>query len=63
VRDELDANPDDYADSREIIIDIVEAGVEICASLASGTPLPDLTVPTQVATEVGEEMLDDEGTP
>jgi tetratricopeptide (TPR) repeat protein len=63
VRDELDDNPDDYADSREIIIGIVEAGEEICASLASGTPLPDLTVPTQVATEVGEEMLEGEGTP
>ena len=63
VRAELEANADDYVDGRETIISIVEAGEEICASLASGTPLPDSSVPTQVGTEVGEEMLDEEATP
>ena len=56
VRAELDNNQDDYADSRDIIISIVEAGEEICDSLNSGTPLPDSSVPTQVGTEVGEQM-------
>jgi hypothetical protein len=59
VRAELEANPDDYLDGRDTIISIVEAGEEICASLASGTPLPDSSVPTQVGTEVGQEMMDD----
>jgi tetratricopeptide (TPR) repeat protein len=59
VRAELEANPDDYVDGRDTIISIVEAGEEICASLASGTPLPDSSVPTQVGTEVGQEMMDD----
>jgi len=56
VRDELEANPDDYADGRETIISIVEAGEEICSSLpingqpeisvtagATGTALPEGT--------------------
>jgi tetratricopeptide (TPR) repeat protein len=63
VRTELDRNPEAYADGRETIIGIVEAGEEICASLASGTPLPDTTVPTQVGTEVGEQMSEDPATP
>lgn len=58
VKAELEANPDDYVDGRETIISIVDAGEEICASLSSGTPLPDTTVPTQVGTEVGEQMSD-----
>ena len=62
VRAELDRNPEAYADGRETIIGIVEAGEEICASLASGTPLPDTTVPTQVGTEVGEQMSEDAAT-
>ncbi len=61
VRTELETNPDGYADSRDTIISIVEAGEEICDSLTSGTPLPDSSVPTQVGTEVGEQMS--EGTP
>ena len=56
VRAELDANPDDYADGREIILGIVQAAEDICASLNSGVPLPDASVPTQVGTAVGEEM-------
>jgi tetratricopeptide (TPR) repeat protein len=63
VREELEANPDDYVDGRETIISIVEAGEEICASLESGIPLPDNSVPTQVGTEVGEEMAEPEITP
>ena len=63
VRTELEANPDDYEDGRDIILNIVQAGEEICDSLESGTPLPDTTVPTQVGTQVGEEMSDPEGTP
>ena len=63
VRAELDANPDDYADGRETIISIVEAAEEICGSLESGTPLPDLSVPTQVGTEVSEEMAEETPTP
>ena len=63
VMAELEANPDEYADGRETIVSIVDAAEEICASLASGTPLPDLTVPTQVGTEVSEEMLEETPTP
>lgn len=61
VRDELKKNPDKYADGRDTIISIVEAGEEICASLpqnaltpyavateTTGTPQPEATV---VATE------------
>ena len=61
VQAELEANPDDYADGRDTIIGIVAAAEEICASLNSGTPLPDSSIPTQVGTEVGEQM--DESTP
>jgi tetratricopeptide (TPR) repeat protein len=63
VRAELDANPEDYADGRETIISIVEAGEEICTSLASGTPLPDASVPTQVGTQISEEMSEITPTP
>ncbi|HJS19783.1 MAG TPA: tetratricopeptide repeat protein [Anaerolineales bacterium] len=58
VRDELEANPDEYADGRGTIISIVEAADEICSSLASGTALPDLSVPIQTGTVVGDEMSD-----
>ena len=44
VRDELKANPDDYADGRDTIISIVDAGEEICASLNStGNPSLEVT--------------------
>ena len=59
VRDELEANPDDYADGRETIISIVEAGEGICDSLeedgnpsiavtpeATGTAMPDAATAT-----------------
>jgi len=51
VRTEVNNKPDDYADGRDTIISIVEAGESICASLAEGTALPDLSV-TAEATEV-----------
>lgn len=63
VRAELDANPKAYEDGRETIISIVEAGEEICASLASGTPLPDLAAPTESATATSEAMSDITATP
>lgn len=63
VRTELDAKPEAYADARETILSIVEAGEEICQSLNSGTPLPDASVPTQVGTQVGEDMSNVTETP
>jgi hypothetical protein len=63
VRTELDTNPDDYTDGRETIIAIIEAAEEICQSLNSGTPLPDLSVPTALSTQVSEEMIDITPTP
>jgi tetratricopeptide (TPR) repeat protein len=58
VRNELETNADAYADGRDTIISIVEAGEEICASLGpnttpsesditpgtTGTVFPDLTL-------------------
>lgn len=43
VRTELDTNPEAYTDGRDTIISIVEAGEEICASLAEGD-VPSLDV-------------------
>ena len=49
VRAELDANADDYADARDIIIKIIEDGEFICQSLAEGNALPaDSSTPTTV---------------
>jgi tetratricopeptide (TPR) repeat protein len=53
VRAELDANPEAYADGRETIISIVQAGESICKSLAEGD-VPGLSVPT----EAGDVMTD-----
>jgi tetratricopeptide (TPR) repeat protein len=63
VRTELEVNAEDYTDGRETIISIVEAGEEICASLESGTPLPELNVPTQVGTAVEGQMAEETPTP
>jgi tetratricopeptide (TPR) repeat protein len=63
VRNELDANPDDYADGRETIVSIIEAAEEICASLNSGTPLPNLAAPTAESTETSGGMIDVTATP
>lgn len=53
VRAELDANPEAYADGRQTIISIVQAGESICESLAEGE-VPGLSVPT----EAGDVMTD-----
>jgi tetratricopeptide (TPR) repeat protein len=53
VRAELDKNPDAYADGRQTIISIVEAGESICQSLEEGNDNPSLEVTTEAtATEV-----------
>ena len=47
VRTELNINPDDYTESRQTVISIVQAGESICASLGEGStpisPLPTAT--------------------
>jgi len=48
VRTELDVNPEAYADGRQTIISIVQAGESICDSLAEGEA-PGLSVPTEAA--------------
>ena len=58
VRAELDANPEAYADGRETIISIAQAGESICESLAEGE-VPGLSVPT----EAGDVMTDVTATP
>jgi len=58
VRAELDANPEAYADGRQTIISIVQAGESICESLAEGE-VPGLSVPT----EAGDAMTDVTATP
>jgi len=63
VNAELNTNPDDYVDGRETIISIIQAAEEICQSLNSGTPLPDLSVPTLVSTEPSGGMIDVTATP
>ena len=64
VQAELDRNPEAYTDGRETIMSIIEAAEEICQSLNSGTPLPDLSVPTAESTEEpGEVMSEVTATP
>lgn len=46
VRNELETNPEAYADGRDTIISIVEAGEEICDSLSSAPSESDLTPET-----------------
>jgi hypothetical protein len=63
VRAELEANPDDYADGRETIISIVEAGEQICASLeTSGNPSLEVT-PETTGTVTLEAPMDVTETP
>lgn len=50
VRAELDNNPEPYGTDRDIILGIVEAGEEICASLGSDTQ-PDISVPAPALSE------------
>lgn len=63
VRSELQTNPDAYTDGRDTIISIVEAGEEICSSLAEGdvTGLEITPEATESATGSGDTM--NEGTP
>ena len=63
VRAELDANPDGYADSRDIILNIVEDGEFICQSLAEGNSLPDASAPTEVSTETSGAVSEGTATP
>ena len=58
VRTELDVNPEAYADGRQTIISIVQAGESICDSLTEGE-VPGLSVPT----EAGDVMTDVTATP
>ena len=58
VRSELNAKPEAYADSQEIILNIVRAGEEICESLADGSA----SVPSS-GNAAGEVMTDATGTP
>jgi tetratricopeptide (TPR) repeat protein len=55
VNAELNANPDAYADGRETIVSIVQAGVEICNSLAAGVPVSSSE--DELATATIEETL------
>lgn len=48
VRAELEARPEEYADGRETIISIVEAGESICQSLEEGNDNPSLDVTAEV---------------
>jgi tetratricopeptide (TPR) repeat protein len=64
VRNELETNPDAYADGRSTIISIVEAGEQICDSLDSvpATPGVDVT-PEILGTGTLETPFDLTGTP
>jgi tetratricopeptide (TPR) repeat protein len=57
VRAELDRDPEAYTDGRETILNIVGAAEEICQSLNSGTPLPDLSAPTAESTEEAGDVM------
>ena len=59
VTTELNANPDDYADGRETIVSIVQAGESICDSLDEGGSPPS-AVP---GSETGDVMSDVTATP
>ena len=59
VTAELNNNPDDYADGRETIVSIVDAGESICDSLDEGGPPP----PAVPGSETGDVMPDVTATP
>lgn len=59
---ELEANADDYEDGRDIILQIVQEGEFICQSLEEGKDPAGTLVPTQVETQVSEEMSEPEVT-
>ena len=58
VTTELNANPDAYADGRETIVSIVQAGEEICDSLASGGA-PVSSSGNETATSTPEGLMSD----
>ena len=58
VRAELNANPDAYSDGRETIINIIQAGETICASLAEDG-LPSSAVVDEAATSTAEAGMSD----
>jgi len=58
VRAELNANPDAYADGRETIINIIQAGETICASLAEDG-LPPSSVLDEGTTSTPEAGMSD----
>ncbi|MBN2116355.1 MAG: tetratricopeptide repeat protein [Anaerolineales bacterium] len=64
VRVELNTHPDDYADGRDIILQIVEDGEFICKSL-NETPVPNLSTPAGGSTELngGTPGVEATGTP
>ena len=66
VQAELNANPEAYADGRETIIDIIDAGETICASLAEDS-VPGSSVSGEAATSTpaggGTETLNVTSTP
>jgi len=55
VRTELNANPDAYADGRQTIISIVDAGEAICESLAQDL-IPTSTAPSETAGVTPEDV-------
>lgn len=60
VTTEINANPDAYADGRQTIVSIIQAGEAICESLAAdGAPPAAASVPT----EAGDVMTDVTATP
>jgi hypothetical protein len=58
VRTELDASPEDYADGRQTILDIVQSSEFICESLAE-----DRTSTSSTPTEAGDVIRDVTATP
>jgi len=63
VRAELDAHPDSYADGRQTIVSIVQAGESICQSLAADT-VPTSSVSNDILTSTpGTELGDMTATP
>jgi len=56
VRAELEANADDYVDGRDTILKIIQEGEFICQSLEEGRDPVGTSIPTQVETQVSEEM-------
>ena len=63
VRGELEANADDYVDGRDIILKIIQEGEFICQSLEEGKDPVGTSIPTQVETQVSQDMSELTPTP